>query len=259
MKQLIKSALEHLPYGERLISEYKSYLHRRKWENFNRDLQNKNPEDIFTDYYKRNIWGNPESLSGDGSTVEYTENIRKELPAIFEKLGVRSLLDAPCGDYNWFRFVPRSENIRYTGGDIVENLILRNKEKYENQNTTFIHLDIMKDSLPQVDFWLCRDVLFHFSNKDIFLTLNNFLKSRIPYLMTSSHTECQQNTDILTGSFRLLNLERPPFDFPPPILSVDDWIEGFPVRKLCLWDRQSLAKSILNNESYKNMIEHLES
>ena len=41
----------------------------------------------------------------------------------------------------------------------------------------------------------------------------------------------------------MLNLELPPFNFGPATQYVDDYVDGFPVRKLALWDRRELAKT----------------
>ena len=197
-------------------------------------------ENVFTEHFKENFWGNPESVSGDGSTRAYTDNIRKALPGLFESLNVHTILDAPCGDFNWFRLLPRQPQQKYVGGDIVSELIDRNKQ-FENENTKFVRLDVTRDPLPKADLWLCRDLLFHLSYSDIWRALNNFAKSEITYLLTTSHPECAANGDILSGDFRELNLQLEPFLFPEPKVEIDDWIEGYPVRKLCLWRRDDLA------------------
>jgi len=122
----------------------------------------KSRKDLFTHIYEKNNWGDSESLSGEGSSVRYTENIRKVIPQLMDKLGVHRLLDAPCGDYNWFRLIPREDDDFYVGGDIVRALVLRNQQAFGNPNTSFIELDITRDPLPNADLWLCRDALFHF-------------------------------------------------------------------------------------------------
>src|SRR6266704_119458 len=60
----------------------------------------------FTQIYRDNAWQNAESRSGHGSTVERTALIRYVLAALVEEFGIRSLLDAPCGDFNWMKEVP---------------------------------------------------------------------------------------------------------------------------------------------------------
>ncbi|MFH1244284.1 MAG: class I SAM-dependent methyltransferase [bacterium] len=206
-------------------------------------MQSHDLERIFTHCYDTNSWGDQESVSGSGSTVKYTQNIRRVLPNLIHKLRVKSILDAPCGDYNWFKLIKWKTPITYLGGDIVATLIENNQRLYHNKDTQFIQLDIVHDKLPSADLWLCRDCLFHLSNRDIMQTLDHFLNSHIKYLLTSTHPNCLKNTDIVTGSFRELNLRLPPYNFSEPITTINDWIKGYPVRQLALWDRTTLKIS----------------
>lgn len=50
---------------------------------------------------KTNLWGAASSVSGLGSENPATAAIREELPALLQRLGAHSLLDAPCGDAGW--------------------------------------------------------------------------------------------------------------------------------------------------------------
>jgi hypothetical protein len=245
MRRVIKSVLNHIPYSDRIINSPSFYKCINKLDALRSGskLKNRDAGEIFSDIYKANVWENDESVSGDGSTLEYTTNLRKELPLLFEKFEINSVLDAPCGDYNWFRHVERA-SIDYIGGDVVSELIINNNEKFGGPNTRFVSLDIINDELPKCDLWFCRDVLFHFSYADIFRTLENFVNSEIEYIFTTTHNKCALNSDILTGQFRLLNLRLGPFDLAAPIYSIDDWIEGFPERRMCLWTRETIAKSL---------------
>ena len=56
-------------------------------------------KDIFQNIYFNNRWGDSSSLSGTGSNLEQTTNIIKELPSIFKKYKINSILDIPCGDF----------------------------------------------------------------------------------------------------------------------------------------------------------------
>jgi hypothetical protein len=132
-------------------------------------LLGKSTEVRFTNIYKKGGWGSDESVSGAGSTLQYTENIRKEIPAIIRKLNVTRVFDAPCGDFNWFRFMELPKGVHYVGGDIVQELIINNQKKYGTQSTVFHTLDIIKDELPDADLWICRDALMHLSNAVSFL------------------------------------------------------------------------------------------
>ena len=145
MKEAIKKLLLKVPGGVKVLKAYSSNVERGRIRRF------KNSEELFTSYYSNNRWDNIESLSGPGSTIEYTENIRKEIPELINQFSVQKILDAPCGDYNWFRKVPRNKNVFYIGGDIVEPMIRNNQELYKNDNTTFIKLDVTMDRIPDAD------------------------------------------------------------------------------------------------------------
>src|SRR5262249_32666360 len=65
-------------------------------------------EDRFAVLYKTCYWGGDkqnESFSGPGSTLEYTQVLRRELPKLFEQFAIRSVFDAPCGDFKWMKHV----------------------------------------------------------------------------------------------------------------------------------------------------------
>lgn len=212
---------------------------------------------IFDYYYQNNTWGDSESVSGPGSTLAYTENIRTKIPELVEELGVFIILDSPCGDFNWFRAIEWNRSISYIGADIVKPLIDKNQLLYGDASKRFISLDITNDKLPQADLWLCRDCLFHLSYKDIAITIQNFLTSDIRYILTSNHQNCTKNKDITTGSFRLLNLELPPFNLGKPIMVIDDWIEGFPERQLCLWERNTLINKLGSDKKFQELLESI--
>ncbi len=208
-------------------------------------------ERVFTAHYQTNHWRDAESASGSGSTLAYTQHLRKELPLLLANLGVTRMLDAPCGDYNWFQHVERSQGVTYLGGDIVEALVRRNNERYGDSSTQFMKLDITRDPLPGVELWMCRDCLFHLPEREVFVAIHNFLRSNIRWLFTSTHPNCIKNVDIPIGEFRELNLRAAPFCFPEPALMVDDWIEGFPVRTMALWERSQLASALESNKDYR--------
>src|SRR3990167_7338614 len=73
-------------------------------------------------YDEPELWGSTESASGRGSELGATEALRTWLPELFQKLGVTSVLDAPCGDWNWMQHVDLA-GIDYTGADIVASVI----------------------------------------------------------------------------------------------------------------------------------------
>lgn len=176
----------------------------------------KNPEEVFTYIYKNQVWKENESLSGSGSDIEPTKTLQEELPKLLKELKILTILDIPCGDFNWLKEVDLSF-LSYTGADIVEELVNKNIEKYSSKQRKFIKLNILEDELFQTDMIFCRDLLQHFSNKHIFQAIDNIKKSKSRYLLTSSQIETKENSNIITGDFRSLNLLLPPFSFPKPL------------------------------------------
>lgn len=250
MKRQIRAIISRLPGGGWLFRKYDYYRLKLDYSRMG------NVETMFTHFYSSNFWKDDESRSGTGSSLRYTENIRKEIPPLLKRLDVRTILDAPCGDFNWFRLVEREDHVDYIGGDIVAPLIERNQELYGNERTRFVHLNILHDELPDADLWLCRDCLFHLSYDDIFSVIDNFLASNIGYLLATTHTECTTNTNIPTGAWRPLNLELPPFSFSKPSLYIKDWIEGNSPRHLALWNREELSSALASNKGVLRRLRH---
>lgn len=228
---------------KRYVKAPKARLKRRKWEQRLRGT----PEERFTRIYTDRAWSSKESISGTGSEYRYTENLRTHLPVVFETYSIARLLDAPCGDFNWMKYVVHHTNIDYIGGDIVRDLIEDNRARYPFERTHFVHLDITKDPLPDSDMMMVRDCLFHLSYADICALMTNFCDSGIPYLFTTTHKPAGfENRDILTGDFRFIDLFAAPFDFPSaPLFRVDDFIEGHAPREMCLFTREQVAFALL--------------
>ncbi|MDR1023729.1 MAG: class I SAM-dependent methyltransferase [Prevotellaceae bacterium] len=174
----------------------------------------------FTDIYKLNFWNSEESKSGTGSTIKATVMIRKHLPLIIERYAIRSMLDVPCGDYNWMRAVEKK--CHYIGGDIVPELIENNQKLYASDNVQFKLIDIIKDTLPAVDLIFCKDCLQHLSYANVHKALWNFKSSNSKYLMVTSYSKTWLNHDIENGDYRPLNLRKSPFRLPKPLLRVTE-------------------------------------
>ena len=185
------------------------------------DKQNASSERAraFEKIYRNNSWENSESRSGPGSTLERTEVLRRELPAVLTRLGVRTLVDAPCGDCNWRQHVEIDLDA-YIGVDIVPALIEENRQRYSCPNWRFEVADLINDPLPPGDAVLCRDALIHLSLADISRTLSNIRRSGAKYLLATSHDAISVNTDITTGEWRSVNLMLAPFNLPAPLTRI---------------------------------------
>jgi hypothetical protein len=110
----------------------------------------------------------------------------------------------------------------YIGIDVVPELVAETRRQFAQVGRDFRCLDITKDPLPRADVVLCRDCLVHFSLADIRATLRNLAENGSTYLLTTTFGDTENNREIETGSWRPINLERPPFSFPPPLATVDE-------------------------------------
>lgn len=191
----------------------------------------------FDTIYQENRWGSDESRSGRGSTMAQTQLLRRELPLLFQRLGVTTFLDAPCGDFYWMRHVPMGQT-HYIGGDIVPDLI--GKLKREHPDRDFRVMDIVEGPIPKADLWLCRDTLFHLPNADVQKVLTLAAHSGVRFFLMTTYPFAEENRDIKAGGFRFLNLQAAPFNLPPPILSIDDFSVPEPPRVLGLWSAEQL-------------------
>lgn len=196
----------------------------------------------FENIFKNNSWRGRNSVSGRGSDLDQAEHIIKEIPVLLKEMGISTILDIPCGDFNWMQKIDLG-GIKYIGADIVKEIIENNKNKYEKDNVSFQCLDLHEDTLPQVDLILIRDCLVHLSYEDIFKSLNNVCNSMSTYLLTTTFTNRQNNKDIITGEWRPLNLQIAPFSFPEPIRIIN---EGCTQGKLSYTDK-SLGLWIISN------------
>jgi SAM-dependent methyltransferase len=188
---------------------------------YNKDkFKLKTSSDVFTDIYKFNLWYSQESTSGGGSTLEATVTIREQLPIIISKFSINSILDVPCGDYNWMKEVPKTCN--YLGGDIVAEMVKNNQRMYSSNKVQFKQIDITTDTLPQVDLIFCKDCLQHLSYQRVKEALNNFKRSGSKYLLVTSYPKTWKNHDIYDGDYRPLNLLKTPFCLSNSLLKIHE-------------------------------------
>jgi SAM-dependent methyltransferase len=181
----------------------------------------KSMEEVFTDIFKSNAWGGDVSVSGPGSDAHQTKVIAAALPPLFEDFRVRTMLDAPCGDFHWMKNVELG-GVAYTGADIVREIVEKNRAEHAGRGARFECLNLVRDPLPEVDLIFCRDCLVHFSYEDIFSALRNICDSGSGYLLTTTFTDRPENWDIDTGSWRPLNLQAAPFLLPAPLRVINE-------------------------------------
>lgn len=214
----------------------------RRYVGGHRSAQPEQLKQVFTGIYATNKWESTETSSGSGSERPRMKNVRLGFERLTDELMIRSVLDAPCGDFNWMKDANLS-GIDYVGGDIVEQLVGFNVHRYGSPARRFTVLDITRDSLPKVDLILCRDALVHFSDLHAAQAIQNFKKSGSKYLLTTTFTDTENNFDIITGWWRPLNLREAPFNFPPPLMTISDTDSDdfYDDKVLALWRSEDIS------------------
>lgn len=213
---------------------------------YNLSLRLKSPEEVFTDIYRHNKWFGTESVSGVGSDATQTQVVVAKLPALLRELGVRSVLDVPCGDFFWMGKVDLG-GIDYVGGDIVQDIVEGNRKAHGKDGVAFRRIDLIVDALPKADLVLVRDCLVHLSYDDIDRALRNICNSGATYLLATTFPG-RGNCDIPTGRWRPLDLQAAPFHLPAPLRVINEGCTEaggqFHDKSLALWRVSEVSEAI---------------
>lgn len=176
-------------------------------------------EKHFTEIYKSNAWHGVESKSGTGSDLSTTDVMRPQLAALINGMKIKTMIDAPCGDFFWMKYIIKDLNVAtYLGVDIVEDMIAKNIELYGGTaKVTFKKVDVVTEVLPKTQLIFSRDCLVHFSFNTARKILRNFIESGCEYiLMTTFMRDDRAYPDIEDGQWRAINFQLPPFRLPEP-------------------------------------------
>ena len=198
-------------------------------KNLSKKLKNKI---IFNSIYKSNYWNksknfNPkfQSYSGPGSipNSKQTNNLITNLEKFFINNNIKKILDAPCGDCAWIERLFKM-NIEYTGIDIVNELIVNNNKKFQNnQNINFFCEDLTEyNKFDGYDFVLLRDFFIHLPIENIQNILNNLRKSNCKFYAFNSYENVKINKEISTGQHRKINLMEKPFSCEQPFSKIQE-------------------------------------
>ena len=153
--------------------------------------------------YEMKLWGDNKSdfYSGEGShnpeiVNPYINVISAFLTSLEDSLVV---CDLGCGDFNVGKELVRYAK-KYVAVDIVPGLILRNKEKFKEDNLEFLCLDIAVEDLPPADCAILRQVLQHLSNDEVKSIVNKL--TAFKYVIVTEHLpegDYTPNQDIISG------------------------------------------------------------
>lgn len=164
---------------------------------------------VFDDIYREHRWPGSESRSGWASSLEQTEFLRAVLPGLCASLGVRSVLDAPCGDGFWMPDLPG-----YVGVDIVPEAVAASQTRHPDREYRIA--DITTDQLPACDLVIARDFFIHLSFADGLAALENLRSTGARWLMATTALDAV-NRDIVTGGVRRVDMSAAPYDLGLPM------------------------------------------
>ncbi|HET6158917.1 MAG TPA: class I SAM-dependent methyltransferase [Dongiaceae bacterium] len=198
----------------------------------------------FERIHETNLWGADSSVSGVGSELDATAAIRERLPGLLKELGVRSLLDAPCGDHRWMASLDLELDC-YVGMDIVPSIIEALQQRYrDDARRSFLLGDLTRDALPHCDLIFSRDCLVHFSFATLDRTVRNLKASGAVWLLTTTFPELERNEDIEDADWRPLNFEIAPLNWPAPLEIINERCTeaggAYADKSLALWRLKDL-------------------
>jgi len=205
---------------------------------------------IFNSIYQSKHWVQGEnifperfiSISGHGSNIntDQSNNLISSLSDFIKNYQISSMLDMPCGDFLWMNeLLKKNKIIKYLGIDIVNDIIKKNKIKYENEKIKFSNFDIIDFYTNEnFDLVLMRDFFIHINNADIKTVLKNLQNMNIKYFAFENYN-INKNEDVITGRHRKINLKLEPFKLGDPLFSFKDYEND---KYIYFYEKKSLFK-----------------
>lgn len=178
------------------------------------DAVNRQPEltATFNRIYRDGVWGKNAAgtgVSGTGSTLEITREYRAYLEEFIRTHGVKSIVDAGCGDWTFSKAIDWG-GASYFGIDIASDVVEADRRKYEKGNVKFQVGDVT-ETLPPADLLISKDVLQHLSNELVQRFIRNNLQPGKYKWALITNDRGSGNGDIAPGSYRAIDLSLPPF------------------------------------------------
>lgn len=168
---------------------------------------------------KKKVQVDGKSIWGPGDYLKNSVKLVELLPGVLDELKIKSFIDIGCGDFLWLSKLDWS-NIKYTGYDIVKDLIKENSENFEGFD--FDTINLIEDECPKADMIFMRSVFIHTSIKDCKKMIKNIKESGSTYLMASTLPYIKENKDTSCLWLVKRNLEIEPFNLPEPLFLIPE-------------------------------------
>jgi SAM-dependent methyltransferase len=179
--------------------------------------------ETFGKVYQTKAWGeNGEPFcSGSGSRGPVAELYCAFVIKFIRDHQVQSVVDLGCGDFAVGKRIVEASGVRYTGIDVVPELIEHHKSTVHDPRVSFQCADITNDPLPPADLCLVRQVLEHLSNDEIakvLANLGNFSRTLIsegvPVHAKSFNRDKSHGPDVRSYYGSGVYVDQPPFSMP---------------------------------------------
>lgn len=233
-------------------------------------------EEMVAHYYKWENIGTRFSLSGGGSEPAAAARGLAFLDRVIEEYGIRSVLDAPCGDVNWQTLSQRVDRLdAFAGLDVAAFPIELSRARFSHHsNKVFAQWDFGGCPFPRwrrvgetgsptpFDLIHMRDVIQHMPMQVRYSTrclavspppphsptttplqvslraIQHVVASGAKYLVTTTWQGKQyvNKDDRKSDAFYENNLAAEPFNFPTPLLCVRSHAPGQEEDHTCLYD-----------------------
>ena len=169
----------------------------------------------------REVFSHNETANGPGSTIDATVGVRSHLSDLLRRYSIETMLDAPCGDWNWLQYVNLGD-IDYTGWDIEDDCLATARNRALGKHT-FANVNLLTvKRIPTFDLIMCRDFTIHLTTEHVDRLLSKFRSSGSRYLLTTNYpaghndyTFPPEGHDDRPGYYaHPWNLESAPFSLP---------------------------------------------
>ncbi|WP_189359556.1 class I SAM-dependent methyltransferase [Algibacter mikhailovii] len=172
--------------------------------------------------YDLHLWGGRDTDFYSGAGSHQLDIIEPYIKVVTDFLASFNppliVCDLGCGDFNIGKqLLPFTK--KYIAVDIVEPLIKRNRATFTADNLEFQCFDIAKDTLPNCDCIILRQVIQHLSNNEILQIVKKLRNYK--YVILTEHLpigDFTPNKNIISGQgIRIkqqsgVDLLQPPFN-----------------------------------------------
>lgn len=181
-------------------------------------------EEAFNNIYINKGWGTNEKgegHSGSGSTLANTKVYRAFLQDFLKTNNIKSVVDIGCGDWEFSKKINWA-GINYTGYDVVQSVIRKNRKRFGSPSIKFVHADAVFLNIPKADLLICKDVLQHLPNADIQVMIGQLHKFKHCLITNDVHPIhlTSHNHDINRGGYHFVDLANEPFKLPTETLLI---------------------------------------